>query len=390
MSVRVLSVFGTRPEAIKMAPLVLALQRDTRFESRVCVTAQHRRMLDQALALFGIRPDRDLDLMAPAQDLFDVTSRALLGLREVIRAEEPDVILVHGDTTSCLAGALAGFYLGVPVGHVEAGLRSRDLRAPFPEEANRVIADRLSSLWFAPTVSARRNLLDEGVDPGLVHVTGNTGIDALLAVRGRMAGRGAAALEPEIGAELALRIAGWQGRVLLVTGHRRESFGQGFRDLCSAIREAARRHPDWLFVYPVHLNPNVQRPVREILGGIANVALCQPLDYAPFVWLMDRSDLILTDSGGIQEEGPALGKPVLVMREVTERPEAVESGGVRLVGTEPRRILDGLEEVLGDRGLYQRMAQAKSPYGDGRAAQRIVDGLAARFAPQVSALTAVA
>ncbi|HVS12050.1 MAG TPA: UDP-N-acetylglucosamine 2-epimerase (non-hydrolyzing) [Planctomycetota bacterium] len=390
MSVRVLSVFGTRPEAIKMAPVVRRLHRDARFESRVCVTGQHRQMLDSALALFDIRPDHDLGVMAPGQDLFDVTGKVLLGLRDVLRSERPDVVLVHGDTTTCLAATLAAFYAEVPVGHVEAGLRSGDLRAPFPEEANRMVADRLAELCFAPTAGARRNLLQEGADPARVHVTGNTVIDALREVAGRVAARPARDFEASFGPLLAQLAEDWPGRSVLVTGHRRESFGGGFRELCGAIREAAGRHPDWLFVYPVHLNPNVQRPVHEILRGVANVVLVEPLDYEPFVWLMRRSDLILTDSGGIQEEGPALGKPVLVMRDVTERPEAVEAGTVRLVGTDRARIVRGLEEILLDPALYETMARAHNPYGDGRASERIAEALAGRFAKEDRELCAVA
>jgi UDP-N-acetylglucosamine 2-epimerase (non-hydrolysing) len=379
-AIKVLCVLGTRPEAIKMAPVVLALQADPRFLSRVCVTAQHRQMLDPVLSLFGIRPDHDLDLMSPGQDLFDLTSRVLLGMRDVLEAEHPDVVLVHGDTTTCLGAALAAFYQDVPVGHVEAGLRSRDRRRPFPEEMNRVLADHLTTLFFAPTAGARENLLHEHVDPRRIHVTGNTVIDALQRVRARVSDCDALTWRAALGVELCERLDLPRANLILVTGHRRESFGQGFLDLCHAIRDAAQRHRDWLFVYPVHLNPNVQEPVRRILGEVENVVLTRPLDYAPFVWLMDKSDLILTDSGGIQEEAPALHKPVLVMREVTERPEAVESGSVRLVGTDRKRILHGLEQVLGDRALYTAMSQAPNPYGDGRAAERILAALAQEFA----------
>lgn len=386
MTTRVLAVFGTRPEAIKMAPVVLRLQRDARFETRVCVTAQHREMLDSVLELFAIRPDRDLSLMSPGQDLFDVTSRVLTRMRDVLREEKPDVVLVHGDTTTCFASALAAFYLDIPIGHVEAGLRTHDLCAPFPEEANRVLTDVLASVFFAPTERARLNLLREHVDPSRIHVTGNTVIDALLEVRERVAGKSAASYAASFGPELVPLLAHWRGKLVLVTGHRRESFGAGFDELCGAIRDAANAHPDWLFVYPVHLNPNVQRPVHAILGATSNVVLCEPLDYEPFVWLMDRSDLILTDSGGIQEEGPALGKPVLVMREVTERPEALEAGTVKLVGTNRARILGALDELLLDPARYAAMASAKNPFGDGRAAERIVDALARRFATTTAKL----
>jgi UDP-N-acetylglucosamine 2-epimerase (non-hydrolysing) len=286
------------------------------------------------------------------------------------------MVLVHGDTTTCFAAALAAFYLDVPIGHVEAGLRTHDLRAPFPEEANRVLADVLATEYFAPTERARVNLLRERVDDARIHVTGNTVIDALLMVRERVRGRSAASWGSSFGPELTTLLDHWKGRLVLVTGHRRESFGAGFDELCGAIRDAANAHADWLFVYPVHLNPNVQRPVRAILGDIANVVLTQPLDYEPFVWLMDRSDLILTDSGGIQEEGPALGKPVLVMRDVTERPEALEAGTVRLVGTRRERILGSLEELLGDPASYRAMACATNPFGDGHASERIAEVLA--------------
>lgn len=386
MTTRVLAVFGTRPEAIKMAPVVLRLRRDARFETRVCVTAQHREMLDQVLELFAIEPDRDLALMSPGQDLFDVTSRVLTRMRDVLREEKPDVVLVHGDTTTCFASALAAFYLDIPIGHIEAGLRTYEMRAPFPEEANRVLTDVLVSEFFAPTERARRNLLREHVDAARIHVTGNTVIDALLEVRARIGDKCAASYSESFGPELAPLLAHWSGKLVLVTGHRRENFGAGFEELCGAIRDAADAHPDWLFVYPVHLNPNVQRPVNAILGATANVVLCQPLEYEPFVWLMNRSDVILTDSGGIQEEGPALGKPVLVMREVTERPEALDAGTVKLVGTSRERILGALDELLLDPARYAAMASAKNPFGDGRAAERIVDVLARRFVATTAGL----
>lgn len=376
MTVRALTVFGTRPEAIKMAPLVRRMASDGRFEQRICVTAQHRQMLDSALKLFEIEPDIDLDVMAPGQDLFDVTSKVLLGMRDVLRRERPDVVLVHGDTTTCMATALAAFYERIPIAHVEAGLRSGDLAAPFPEELNRIVADRLSRWMFAPTEGARAKLLEEGVEPERVFVTGNTVIDALLWVRERTSGRVANDYRKALGDELADQLAEWAGRTVLVTGHRRENFGAPFEELCGAIRSAADDHPDWLFVYPTHLNPNVQRPVKQILGGTPNVSLCAPLDYEPFVWLMSRSDVILTDSGGIQEEGPALGKPVLVMRDVTERPEAIAAGTARLVGADRTRIRSALEELLGDEAEHRRMATARNPYGDGAAAERIVQVLA--------------
>jgi UDP-N-acetylglucosamine 2-epimerase (non-hydrolysing) len=376
VTIRALTVFGTRPEAIKMAPVVRCLERDPRFEARVCVTGQHRQMLDSALRLFGIAPQFDLDVMAPGQDLHDVTSRVLLGMRGVLRAEKPDVVLVHGDTTSCMAASMAAFYESVPVAHVEAGLRSRDLRAPFPEEFNRLVTDRVALWHFAPTERARRNLLEEGLDGSRIEVTGNTVLDALLWTRERVAGRSARDLETGLGAELAALLDHWPGAIVLVTGHRRENFGEPFERVCSAIARAARRHPDWLFVYPLHLNPNVQRPVREALSNAQNVVLAAPLDYEPFVWLMNRCDVVLTDSGGVQEEAPTLGKPVLVMRDVTERPEALEAGTARLVGTDPDRIVGALEELLGDRAAYDSMARSRNPYGDGRAAPRIVESLA--------------
>jgi UDP-N-acetylglucosamine 2-epimerase (non-hydrolysing) len=371
MSFSVLSVFGTRPEAIKMAPVVRQLAGTAGLRSRICVTGQHREMLDQVMGLFGLVADHDLALMRPGQDLFDVTAGALLGLRPVLRAERPDLVLVQGDTTTCMAAALAAFYERIPVGHVEAGLRTWDLAAPFPEEANRTLVSRLAALHFAPTEGSRANLLREGIAAETVHVTGNTVIDALLQVRGLLPAEPESRWQASLGPELYRDLVQLPGPVVLITGHRRESFGAGFTELCSAIAGLARAHPDWRFVYPVHLNPNVRRPVFEILGGLANIALIEPLDYLPFVWLMDRADVILTDSGGIQEEAPSLGKPVLVMRDVTERPEAVGAGTVRLVGTSRARITAELERLLGDRSAYEAMARAHNPYGDGRAAERI-------------------
>ncbi len=373
MTLRVLSVFGTRPEAIKMAPVVRAVAATPGLEGRVCVTAQHRDMLDPVLDLFAIHPDHDLDLMRPGQDLTDLTARVLLGVRDVLAVEKPDVVLVHGDTTTTLAASLAAFYARVPVGHVEAGLRTGDLAAPFPEEANRVLADRLCHHFFAPTTRSRDNLLAEGVPADRVHVTGNTVIDALLLVRDRVAARPLEDFGDVFGSASAV-VAG-DGPVVLVTGHRRESFGRGFLDICTSIATLAARFPHVAFVYPVHLNPNVQRPVREHLSGLPNVHLLAPLDYAPFVRLMDRCTLVLTDSGGIQEEAPGLGKPVLVMRDVTERPEGVEAGTVALVGTDPVRIIDGVSRLLTDPDHYGAMSRATNPYGDGRASARIVDVL---------------
>jgi len=386
----VLSVIGTRPEAIKMAPVIRRLAADPRFDSRVCATAQHRQMLDQALSLFEIEPHYDLDVMAPGQDLSHVTSKVLLGMHAVLRDARPDVVLVHGDTTTCLAASMAAFYAGIPVGHVEAGLRSGDLQAPFPEEFNRIVTDRIARWHFAPTEGARAKLLAEGCDRSNVHMTGNTVIDALLWTRERTLARDGRSYEDQLGSEIAAFADHWRGKLVLVTGHRRENFGRPFEQLCSAIRDCARRHEDWLFVYPVHLNPNVQRPVRNILWDTPNVLLGNPLDYEPFVWLMDRCDVVLTDSGGVQEEAPALGKPVLVMRDVTERPEAIEAGTARLVGTDPKRIVTALEELLGDEVAYHRMAKARNPYGDGLASERILGLLAQELAGEQGTLAASA
>jgi UDP-N-acetylglucosamine 2-epimerase (non-hydrolysing) len=372
MTIRVLSVFGTRPEAIKMAPIVLGLATSAEFDSRVCVTGQHRQMLDQVLNLFEIRPNYDLDVMQQGQDLFDVTVRSLLGLRDVLRKDKPDLVLVQGDTTTCFAAALAAFYEHIPVGHIEAGLRTGNLQAPFPEEANRSLVGRIASYHFPPTEGSRQNLLKEGVPEERIWATGNTVIDALLMVRDRVERYSEDYWQERFGLPLYERIRDESRRMILITGHRRENFGQGFVDLCSAIRDLAIQHPDWDLIYPVHLNPNVRKPVGEILDGHGNIHLIEPQDYAPFVWLMNRSDMILTDSGGIQEEAPSLGKPVLVMREVTERPEAVEAGTVKLVGTDQNRIFNGIEEVLLNRSVYDAMAFAHNPYGDGKAVGRIL------------------
>jgi len=374
---KVLIIFGTRPEAIKMAPLVKTLQADTEnFEVRVCVTAQHRQMLDQVLEIFGIRPEYDLDIMKPGQDLFDITSRVLMGLRGVLDEFKPDVALVHGDTTTTLAASLACFYKNVQIGHVEAGLRTYNLKSPWPEEANRQLADRLVDHFFAPTEHARQRLLAEGARDEAIVVTGNTVIDALLDVVGKIR------RDPRLRATLAdgIRQCGFaianeaspqDRRIVLITGHRRENFGEGFLNICEAIKELAQEFADCDFVYPVHLNPNVQKPVNELLAGIGNVHLIAPLDYEPFVFLMDRSFLILTDSGGVQEEAPSLGKPVLVMRDTTERPEAVDAGTVKLVGTDRVAIVQATKILLRDRQEYDTMARAHNPYGDGHACERI-------------------
>lgn len=362
-----------------MAPVALALAADPDIEAQICITAQHRQMLDQVMRIFDLKADIDLDLMQPGQDLYDITSRVLLGMRETLKRAQPDMVLVHGDTTTCFAAALAAFYQGIPVGHVEAGLRTGNLSAPFPEEANRSLVGRIADVHFAPTMQAQKNLLAENVAPGKIIVTGNTVIDALLIAREKVKSKPATTWHDAIGADLVQRIRQRSSRFILITGHRRENFGQGFIDLCNAIRDLALAHPDWLLIYPVHLNPNVQKPVLEILSGLPNVHLIEPLEYLPFVWLMDQSDLILTDSGGIQEEGPALGKPVLVMREVTERPEALAAGTVKLVGTDKTRIVAAVELLMRDENVYREMANATNPFGNGTAAQQIVSAIKQRF-----------
>lgn len=368
---RILSIFGTRPEAIKMAPLVRRIAATPGLESRLCVTAQHREMLDQVLALFELVPDHDLDIMQPGQSLPGLTARILTGLEPVLRHDKPDLILVHGDTTTSFAAALAAYYQRIPVGHIEAGLRTGSLNSPWPEEGNRRLTAVLARHHFAPTEQARANLLREGIDPEGIHVTGNTVIDALLATKAR------------IGDSIALRSALDQrfgmlrpgARLVLITGHRRENFGAGFERICAAIATLADRFPAVDFLYPVHLNPNVQKPVRQTLGSHPNVHLIEPLDYLPFVYLMDRAYLILTDSGGVQEEAPSLGTPVLVMRDTTERPEAVAAGTVRLVGSHTESILTHAEALLTNPEMHGLMAQAHNPYGDGRACERIVSAL---------------
>ncbi len=354
---RVLSIVGTRPEAIKMAPVIQALARDPAFESRVLATAQHRQMLDQVLDAFGIRPDRDLDIMQPNQALCTLTARLLLALDAALAEEQPDLVLAQGDTTTVMTAALACFYRRIPFGHVEAGLRTGDLANPFPEEMNRVVAGRLARWHFAPTESARQNLLREGVDPAAIQVTGNTVIDALLSVADR---------RPEIGIPIDPT-----KRLILVTAHRRENFGQPFREVCRAIRHLAEANPDCAVLYPVHPNPNVKDVAQAMLGDCPGVTLCPPLDYLPFVGAMQRAYLILSDSGGVQEEAPALGKPVLVLREETERPEAVEAGVVELVGPVCERIIGAAQRLLDDPAAYRSMARGVSPYGDGHAAGRI-------------------
>ncbi|HEY8463842.1 MAG TPA: UDP-N-acetylglucosamine 2-epimerase (non-hydrolyzing) [Bacillota bacterium] len=369
---KILFVFGTRPEAIKMAPVVKEFQKQPdRFEIKVCVTAQHRQMLDQVLKIFEITPDFDLDIMQPGQDLNDVTARVVLGLREVLAGFQPDVVLVHGDTTTALAAALAAYYQKIAAGHVEAGLRTNNIYSPWPEEINRQLTARIARYHFAPTVSSRINLLKENIAPENIVITGNTVIDALLMVIGRIKN------DPDLEAHLRsnLEKCGYNltGRqFILVTGHRRENFGQGLLNICDSLRRIAKDNPEVDIVYPVHMNPNVRKPVNQILKGINNVYLIEPLEYQEFVYVMSRSYLILTDSGGIQEEGPSLGKPVLVMRDTTERPEAVEAGTVKLVGTDPEKIVKETQLLLDHAAVYHEMAQAHNPYGDGRAAARIV------------------
>jgi len=365
---KVLVVFGTRPEAIKLAPVVRALRaRASHYQARVCVTGQHREMLDQVLAVFGIRSHHDLNVMQKEQSLEDITSRVLTGMRGVLAAERPDMVVVQGDTTTTFAASLAAYYADVPVAHVEAGLRTGEKRSPFPEEINRVLTTHLADLHFPPTRRAEQNLLREGIDRSRSVVTGNSVIDALLYVRSMVERRVASyrQLFPQVD---------FSRRVILVTGHRRESFGQGFRSICRAIRKIALTE-EVEIVYPVHLNPNVQRPVRQILGGMPNVHLMEPLEYRPFVFLMDASSFILTDSGGVQEEAPSLGKPVLVMRDHTERPEGVTAGTVRLVGNGEESIVREVRRLLHDRALYRRMSRAHNPYGDGKASGRIVTGI---------------
>lgn len=369
---KVLSVFGTRPEAIKMAPVVKALSAAEDMESIVCVTAQHRDMLDQVLSIFDITPDEDLDLMKPGQTLHGLTARVLIGMQAVLEKHKPDVVLVHGDTTTTLATTLAAFYSQVPVGHVEAGLRTGDLSAPFPEEANRVLADRLCHYFFPPTQRSADNLLSEGIPSEQISITGNTVIDALLWVRDAMK---STPFRAEAYGSAADVVQNAEQRLLLVTGHRRESFGSGFERICTALGILAKRYPDLQIVYPVHLNPRVQEPVHRLLRHYSNIHLIPPLEYPDFVRLMDRSHIILTDSGGIQEEAPALDKPTLVMREVTERPEGIAAGVVKLVGTDINTIVQETSILLDDDDAYKQMQCSVNPYGDGHASQRILTAL---------------
>lgn len=372
LPINVLTIVGTRPEAIKMAPLVKYLTADNRFRSTFCVTGQHRSMLDQVLTLFDLVPDYDLNIMKPGQSLHDVTSHILNGLAPVFAEVKPDVVLVHGDTTTTMAATLSSYYAQIPVGHIEAGLRTGNIYSPWPEEGNRRLTGALASIHFAPTSTARANLLAENVSEDRIFVTGNTVIDALFLVRAQI--EADVALEANLNAQFFPFLSPSR-RVILVTGHRRESFGGGFDRICLALREICQCHPDVDVVYPVHLNPSVQDPVNRLLKGVPNIYLIEPLDYLPFVYLMSCSHIILTDSGGIQEEAPSLGKPVLVMRDVTERPEAVEAGTVILVGTDTKVIVDQVNRLLENQAAYAMMSKSHNPYGDGQACSRIANKL---------------
>ncbi len=365
---KILTVFGTRPEAIKMAPLVHALAQEPKIESKVCVTAQHREMLDQVLELFEIKPDYDLNIMKPKQDLGQITTNILNAIKPVLQEYQPDVVLVHGDTTTTFATSLAAFYEQIAVGHVEAGLRTGNLYSPWPEEANRKLTSAITKFHFAPTELAQENLIRENVKKEQIIVTGNTVIDALLWVKEKITN------DPVLQDQLVsqFNFLDRNKRLILVTGHRRENFGDGFEQICKAIQTIAKTHEDVEVLYPVHLNPNVQEPVNRLLKGYKNIHLIEPQDYLPFVYLMTRAHLILTDSGGIQEEAPSLGKPVLVMRDTTERPEAVDSGTVKLVGTDTQTIIQNVNVLLNDQHAYQTMSLAHNPYGDGKACARIV------------------
>ncbi len=373
MRMKILTIFGTRPEAIKLAPVEKALkERPDQFHSLVCVTAQHREMLDQVLNIFEIRPDYDLNLMKPKQDLYGITSEVLLKLKDLLKKANPDVILVQGDTTTTFAASLAAFYQKINIGHIEAGLRTYEKYKPFPEEINRRLTTVLADYHFTPTEKSKLNLLKEGVPPERIYVTGNTVIDALFWILKRQS-------TPEQRKKMEAYFLNTFGlsidrhRLILVTAHRRESFGEGFENICQALKEIALRNPDVNIVYPVHLNPNVQEPVHRIIGDMDRIHLIEPLEYEPFVYLMNQSYFILTDSGGIQEEAPSLGKPVLVLREVTERPEAVEAGTAKLIGTQRENIIHEAQELLDDPEKYQKMANIKNPYGDGQSAERIID-----------------
>ncbi|WP_415225754.1 non-hydrolyzing UDP-N-acetylglucosamine 2-epimerase [Psychromonas sp.] len=375
---KILTVFGTRPEAIKMAPLVDALKKQPGIDAKVCVTAQHREMLDQVLELFSITPDYDLNIMQPGQSLSDVTTNILSGLEPILKEFRPDLILVHGDTSTTLSTSLAAFYQQIPIGHVEAGLRTGDLNSPWPEEGNRRLTSAITQLHFAPTESAKANLLREGISADNIEVTGNTVIDALMQVTSKLKNN------TQLSSTLADKFPQLDAnkKLILVTGHRRESFGGGFERICEALADIASRHSNVQIIYPVHLNPNVREPVNRILCNLDNIHLIEPQDYLPFVYLMDKAHLILTDSGGIQEEAPSLGKPVLVMRDVTERPEAVAAGTVQLVGTDKNNIINTVEKLLQDEVIYSRMSRAHNPYGDGQSCQKIINRIMHYFVTQ--------
>lgn len=381
MQKKIMLVFGTRPEAIKMAPLVKEFQKyPDKFKTIVCVTGQHREMLDQVLRIFEIVPDYDLNIMKQGQDLYDVTSRVLLGMRDVLKEVQPDIVLVHGDTTTSTAAALAAFYQQIPVGHVEAGLRTHNIYSPWPEEMNRQLTGRIATYHFAPTPLSKQNLLAENVKPEQIAVTGNTVIDALYMVVDKI--KSDKELDKEL-EEILLR-SGYdvnrlsdEKKLVLITGHRRENFGDGFISMCKAIQTLTQKYPDVDFVYPMHLNPNVRKPIHEVFGEdlshLGNMFFIEPLEYLSFVYLMEKSSIVLTDSGGIQEEAPGLGKPVLVMRDTTERPEALEAGTVKLVGTDFDKIVNEVSALLENRECYERMSKAVNPYGDGKACKRIVE-----------------
>ena len=369
---KVLLVFGTRPEAIKMAPLVKQLEKETLIQSKVCVTAQHREMLDQVLDMFDITPDYDLNIMKPGQDLFDVTANVLLGMKDVLTDFNPDIVLVHGDTTTTSASSLAAFYHKIKVGHVEAGLRTGDIYSPWPEEANRQITGILANYHFAPTTTSENNLLKENKNKENIIVTGNTVIDALFLALDKIENNSQLKNKIIDAINVQYRLND-EKKLILVTGHRRENFGQGFINICQALKVLALRNPDIDIVYPVHLNPNVQKPVKEILSNVSNVFLIEPLQYESFIYMMNKSHFIITDSGGVQEEAPSLGKPVLVMRDTTERPEAVEAGTVKLVGTNSKTIIDEAQKLLDDKTEYEKMSKAHNPYGDGKACEKIVN-----------------
>ena len=381
---KIMSVFGTRPEAIKMAPLVIALRKhEADFNTIVCVTGQHREMLDQVLDIFDIKPDYDLNIMQQGQDLYDITARVLTGMRDVLRGCKPDVVLVHGDTTTSTAAALAAFYQQIPVGHVEAGLRTNNIYSPWPEEMNRQLTGRIATYHFSPTQLSCQNLLNEGIAKDKIIVTGNTVIDALHIIVRRLNqdvsfAKSAASNLQQAGYD-ARRIEDGKRRLVLITGHRRENFGDGFLHMCTAIKDLAGKYPEVDFVYPMHLNPNVRKPIHQIFGeniqNLGNMFFIEPLDYVEFIYLMEKSTIVLTDSGGIQEEAPGLGKPVLVMRDTTERPEALESGTVHLVGTDYNKIMNEVSTLLDDTEAYEKMSHAVNPYGDGKACERIIKHL---------------